>query len=808
MINQTNFESKIGFDIIKNLIKEECLSNSAKALVEDISFSSDYLFVKELLCQTDELRKILIFDKNFPSSDYFDLKEEIIRIKTQGTFISQENLILLKNSLNTIIKITDFFKPEEKTQQYKELSKLSSKIFIEERIIEYINRIIDEKGEIRDSASPGLSKIRSQLHQKINIVERKLNQTINNARKEGWIADDISSTIRNGRVVIPVIATHKRKIKGFVHDVSSTGQTFYIEPEEVFDINNEIIELESEEKKEIVKILTSFTDYLRFYTDSLCDAYNFLFYIDFVRAKAKVAIKIKAVLPVLSEKSQIEWYDAVHPVLYLSHLSQGKQVVPLNIKLDDKQRILVISGPNAGGKSVCLKTVGLIQYMLQCGILVPLRETSEAGIFKNIFIDIGDEQSIENDLSTYSSHLINLKNLISSATENTLFLIDEFGSGTEPNLGGAIAESVLEELSIRKSLGIVTTHYANLKLLAGKIDGVINGSMLFDTNTMSPLYKLKIGKPGSSFAFEIAEKIGLQPFILIKAKEKVDKALLDFEHQLQQLEVDKEQIKSKQKELEVADEFLSELINKYTLLNEKLEKNKKNILKQAKEEALELINQSNKVIENAVRMIKESNADKEVTKQAREKIQNVKKAIVKTDIKNKKSEKSINEEVVNEPIFIGDYVKIKGQNTTGEVESVKNNKATILTNSIKVSIPLSQLQKVTVDEYKKSITKKNRSQFRNIIENINEKAANFNPSIDLRGKRAEEALILLGNFIDDALLLSIYELRILHGKGNGILREVIRDYLKGIPEVKEFKSEHIERGGDGITIVTLYQNTK
>lgn len=805
MVIQSNIENKLGFDIIKKLIKEECITNSAKKLVDNICFSTNYEDIHKKLLQTEELKKILLFDRNFPSNDYYDLSEEIVRIKTQGTFIDQENLILLRNSLCTIIQIIEFLSSEENNYNYTELTKLSLSVIIDKQILNLINSILDEKGEIKDSASPKLLKIRKLLNQKILSVEKKLNQTINFARKEGWITEDISSTVRNGRVVIPVLATHKRKIKGFVHDVSSTGQTFYIEPEDVFDINNEIIELENEEKKEIIKILIDFTDFLRNYIDNLVEAYIFLIYIDFAMAKAKFAIKIKAVLPLLSEKSHIDWLDAFHPLLYLSHQGQAKKTIPLNIKLNEFERILVISGPNAGGKSVCLKTVGLIQYMLQCGILVPLRETSEVGVFTNIFIDIGDEQSIENDLSTYSSHLLNMKALISNATKSSLFLIDEFGSGTEPNLGGAIAESILEELSNRKSLGIVTTHYANLKLMGGKIDGIINGSMLFDLKTMNPLYKLKIGNPGSSFAFEIAQKIGLQPFVISKAKSKINKSQLDFEQQLQQLDVEKEQIKQKQKELEIADEFLSELIFKYQFLYQKLEKNKKIIIKHAKEEAIELINQSNKVIENAVRMIKESNAEKNATKQAREKIQNVKNAIIKSDNKTKiiKSETKNEKEIIGEQIFIGDFVKIIGQSTAGEVEAIKNEKATVLTNSVKICIPISRLQKISPKDFKNSITKTKSKQFSSIIDNINEKAVNFNPNLDLRGKRADEALILLKNMIDDAMLLSIYELRILHGKGNGILRQVVRDYLAGIDEVKDYRSEHIERGGDGITVVSL-----
>ncbi len=807
MIYPANIEHKIGFDSIRQLIINECISVLGKNLVEKISFKQHYAEINTLLNQTEEFRQILLFDNYFPSQDYFDLTPEIDRIRIIGTFIEIQPLIELRLSVVTILNCIKFLSPVEEEIKYPELLKLAENVHLNEIILHAIDRILDEKGFIRDDASADLRKIRKDLKLKTANAEKKLNQTLNIAKKEGWTGDDVSVTIRNGRAVIPVSATNKRKIKGFVHDASATGQTYYIEPEEVFELNNEIRELENDERLEIVKILTEFTDFLRPFSHDLKNAYYFLAQMDFIRAKAKFAIKIEGIKPLLNDNSQIDWFLAKHPLLYLSHQTQKKTVEPLNIKLDTKQRILIISGPNAGGKSVCLKTVGLLQYMLQCGLLVPMKHTSETGIFESIFIDIGDEQSIENDLSTYSSHLLNMKTLAANASPNTLFLIDEFGTGTEPQLGGAIAEAILEELNHKKAFGVVTTHYSNLKLMADTNEGIVNGAMLYDTENMQPLYKLKIGKPGSSFAFEIAKNIGLQQHILDKAMQKSGKSHLDFEQQLQQLEVDKEEIARKQQELKVADDFLSEMIDKYRNLNDKLENTKGIIIKQAKEDAKELINQTNRIIENAVRMIKESNADKDITREARENIQHFQEKLEQTENPKKKTKSqqkhSATEVKEHLPIFIGDYVRIIGQQTVGEVEFIKNDKAIISANSIRVTLPLNQLEKVSKKETLQKPKPHKSSNYGNVMQDISDKASKFNPSIDIRGKRAEEALLLVKHLIDEAILLSVYELTILHGKGNGILRHVIREYLRGVSEVQSFKDEHIERGGDGITLVSL-----
>lgn len=653
--------------------------------------------------------------------------------------------------------------------------------------------------------------IRQKLKKKHALIDRKISQNLKIAKQEGWTNSDVEATLRNGRLVIPIAATHKRKLKGFIHDESATGQTVYIEPEDIFEVNNEIRELENAERREIIRILTALTDYIRPQIDSLKADYRFLGLIDFIRAKAKFAIEIEAQKPVLVESPKLEWFEAMHPLLFLSHKQQNKEVVPLNISLDDKKRILIISGPNAGGKSVCLKSVGLIQYMTQCGLLPSLNEKSEVGLFDNLFIDIGDEQSIENDLSTYSSHLMNIKYFALNSNQNTLILIDEFGTGTEPQLGGAIAEAALEKLNQNQVFGVITTHYANLKLLADKHDTIINGAMLFDTKNMKPLYVLKAGQPGSSFAFEIAKNIGFPKEILKNAASKTGRTQLDFDKQLQQLEIEKIELNKKKTELNVADDFLGELTDKYEALVEKLNKSKAEIIDKAKKEAQELLDSSNKAIEKTIKEIKEAKADQDKTKKIRKELE-LKKETIKKDIgksKDKlsgKEKKSTNKEIVRiegAKLCVGDFVKVVNQDTIGEIAEISAKDALISFNSITFRTRISQLEKISRKQAKKELKPKQRSNFNIIANEINEKMANFSLSIDLRGKRVEEALSEIRDYIDEVILLNIKEVNILHGKGDGVLRQVVRDYLDTIAEVKKYHDQHIQFGGSGITIVNF-----
>lgn len=812
-------EQKIGFDQIRQSIKDNCLSLGGEGFVDRMEFSSDYEKIVSLLNMTEELRQIFVTNQVFPSSNYFDMRIELERLRLLGTFISQTSLFDLKSSLHTINECLNFFLKADE-DKYPTLKALSKDIYIDKDILIRCDRLIDEKGLFFDNASEYLAIIRSNKRRKINEVDKRIQKILVLSKKEGWSGDDTEITIRNGRLVIPISSANKKKIKGFIHDESSTGQTSYIEPAEIVELNNEVRELELEEKREIVKILTEFTEFLRPQIDILKQAYYFLSQIDFIRAKAKYALKIRAGKPIVENKTSINWYDARHPLLEKTLEKNSKEIVPLRISLNEKGRILIISGPNAGGKSACLKTVGLLQYMLQCGLLVPMRETSETGLFPSMFIDIGDEQSLENDLSTYSSHLLNMKKLCEGADDKTLFLIDELGTGTDPVIGGAIAESVLQHLNNKKSYGVVTTHYSNLKLLADREEGIINGAMLFDQNNMKPLYKLSIGRPGSSFAFEIAQTIGLPRSIIDSATDKIGTSYLDFEQQLQQMEVEKISIKKKQQELGVQDELLSEVLSKYNKLSQDLDAERKAIIKQAKLEAKEILLNANKKVENTISQIKEINAEKERTQEIRESFRQEQEGIdtdiriieqeekkVKNKQKTPQPNKDIGVRVDYSPLAIGDIVKIGDDNNFVEVVSIRRNKVEVISGSVKMTIDKNSVVKVDKKAYLKQKSKTyspSSNRFVSIIDELNDKRKDFKNQLDLRGERAEIAIDKVGSFIDQARLLGERELSILHGKGTGILKMVIREFLRTHSEVSSFKSAQVEFGGEGITLVTLH----
>lgn len=809
MIFPNNFEEKIGFDQIRQMLRDFCVSEMGSEHVEQMQFSSSFEEVKIRLGQTEEFRQILMFGKTFPAQNYFNLIPELKRVIMPGTYLLQENLFDLKTSMQSIFDVITYLRQLEEAR-FPLLRQLVRDIELERSIIREVERIMDDRGKIRDSASPKLREIRHGLSKLSGEVDRTIRKILLQARQSGWVNPNDDVTIRNGRLVIPVPATHKRKIRGFIQDESSTGQTVFIEPAESLEANNEIRELENAEKREIIKILAEFTDFLRPYIDQVISAYGFLGLIDFIRAKANMALKLEAGVPLLNDFPVIDWRDARHPLLFLAHKKQKKEVVPLDIKLSGENRILVISGPNAGGKSVCLKTVGLLQYMLQSGLLVPIRETSETGMFKDIFIDIGDEQSIENDLSTYTSHLRNMKTFSLKAGNKSLFLIDEFGTGTEPRMGGAIAEAVLEHLNQKGSYGVITTHYTNLKMLADKTPGLINGAMLFDTHQMQPLFSLQIGNPGSSFAFEMAKKTGFPWFILRNAEKKVGKSQVKFDKQLQQLEVEKREVAEKQKELNALEKRLSELTLKYESLKNDLESSKGKIIKDARMEAMQIIDDSNKLIENTIREIKEAQADKEKTRLLREKL-NAQKIVARTEAGSDQQKASAAKatrpkkekpKTDSKTILIGNRVRIPPQATVGEVLELTGKDALVSFGSVMMKVPVKKLVNVGEEEYHEKILFRRKS-YGNIMNELNDKMANFKLSLDLRGQRAEEASTEVQRYIDEAILLSIKEVKILHGKGNGILREVIRDQLRLIPEVKRFGDEKVENGGTGITIVWL-----
>lgn len=805
MVYPKNFENKLGFDILRNLLKEYCLSELGRKYVDKIHFSDNFDLINKLLCQTDEFRQVTLFESRFPEQDYFDLTKEILKINVVGTFIELDALFNLKTSLTTIIDCITFIRKLD-NEKYPFLKELITNVSLDRSIITKINEIVDEKGKIKDSASPDLQRIRKDFISKQHIVEKKINHYLNSFRKQGFIPENEMPTVRNGRTVLPVYAADKRKVKGIIQDESATGQTVFIEPEEVIIINNELRELEYEERREIIRILIAFSDFLRHYIEDLINCYRFLGMIDFIRAKAKLAIETEAVKPNILKDTIINWAKAKHPLLIISHNKQQKKVVPNDIYLDKKQRILIISGPNAGGKSVYLKTVGLLQYMLQCGLLIPIAEHSDTGIFKKLFIDIGDEQSIENDLSTYSSHLLNLKYFIANSDNKTLILLDELGAGTEPQMGGAIAEASLEEINRNKAFGIVTTHYTNLKMLADKTEGLFNGSMLFDTKKLLPSYKLKTGIMGSSYAFEIARKIGFQKKVLDAAEQKTGIKQVNFEKSLIELESKKHEIEVKEKEFNIADDILAEYIAKYKKLYEELEKTKKTIINDAKKKAEDILLGSNKVIEKTIKDIKENQADKEKTKKAREEIEKYKVEVgsQKTEkinknikAKNKKPKLETRNTKLETPFKTGDYVRAIGKTAIGELIDILDDEAIVAFNSFNMKLPLEELEKVT-SESPASRLQKLRSKS-NV--NLNERISNFKSTIDVRGKRADEALAMLEKFVDDALLINVKNVNIIHGKGNGILRQLIRDYLKNLNSIKEFKDESSERGGDGVTVI-------
>jgi DNA mismatch repair protein MutS2 len=805
MIYPANFKSKIAFSTIEELLKGYCLSAMGRQHVDDIYFETDFEKLFEMLSQTEQFKMMLEEFGNFPSQDYFDLTETLKNLEAEGNFIELEALQNLQLSLQTIARILIYINALD-AERFPDVVTLIDDVFLSEEILQQLFGLLDSQGQIADSASPELRAIRQAIRSKKTETDKRLKCLIQQAKSDGLIAEDAEPSVRNERLVIPVLAGQKRKIKGFIHDISNTGQTVFIEPEDVFNLNNEIRGLENDERLEIIRILKEFTNQIRPHLPELLSAYKFLGVVDFLRAKARLAIDMNAVMPILSPDSELEWWDARHPILEKSLQKQGKKIVPLNIRLDADDRILIISGPNAGGKSVCLKTVGLLQYMLQCGLLIPVSETSETGIFEQLFLDIGDQQSLENDLSTYSSHLTNMKHLVSSANPKTLFLIDELGGGTEPQIGGAIAESVVEFLNKKLAFGVITTHYANLKLLADRLDGVVNGAMLFDTDSHKPLYVLKTGTPGSSFAIEMAKNIGLQKFILDAAKQKTGESILNFEQQLQQLNVEKKILEQNQLEVKLADELLAQTLEKYNKLAYSLETQKKEILNKAKNEAQKILDDTNKLIEKTIRDIKEAKAEKTTTQAIREEFTKMKEFVSEKEVKGKRQKvKGENVETWSAaaPLKIGDFVRISNGGAVAEIIEIKNKKAIVSSGLIKMTLPLEQLQYVPKGQVPKQDSFR-KSKYDSILSDINVRKSKFSPNLDLRGLNAEDATNATLKFLDDAVLFSEKHLQILHGRGDGVLRRIARDILKHNKDVQSFDYEHVERGGDGKTIVVMF----
>lgn len=785
MIFPETLEQKLGFDLIRQRIRSYCLSESGAGYVDRMRFSTDAEFIRLLLKQSLEFRQVLEKGEAFPSRFFFDGTEWLAKIALEGNYLEAEDFLRIANALETVIAARNFLL--KNSELYPQLFRLAESVALTHHLPQIIFTKIDDKAYVKDSASPELGRIRKNLRDEQAQLRRLTDQLFRQAVAEKWVPEGALPTIREGRLVIPILAEHKRRMKGFILDESATGQTVFMEPAEMLDTNNEIRDLEHAEKREVISILKQLTTAMREQLPVLKQSFQFLSQIDFIRAKAKFALETGSDMPTVEQKPEMAWHNARHPLLFLS-LKGKREVVPLNIVLDPMKRLLLVSGPNAGGKSVALKTVGLLQYMVQCGLLIPLSERSRVGVFHDIFLDIGDQQSIENDLSTYSSHLRNMGVFIKHASDRSLVLMDELGSGTDPNFGGAIAQAVLQELVNKRVWGLATTHYYNLKLFAGQRQGIQNAAMRFDDKNLVPLYILDIGKPGSSFALEIARKTGLPQQTIDEAEKLVGKDLAGFETLVRSLEKERQEFSEKIRKLEKQEAELKQSLTKYQTLAQDLEARKKEIISKAKDEASELLKTTNRAIEKTIRHIRENKAERKETLRVRKDLESLSEQVRPVTKKEKPKE----------AIAEGDRVRIQGQHGSGIVLSIKGRTASVQFGEMKSLIGVSKLEKITG-----AVEKEMASKMRSVGINLHEKQAHFNPSLDVRGMRVEEVIPLIQQFVDTAILLSQGELRILHGKGEGILRKVIRDELRKYKEIASVADEHVDRGGDGITIVVL-----
>jgi len=823
-----NFETKIGFDRIRDYVRSYCHSETAGGMLEAEGFTSDFQEIRERLLRVKECL-LMISEEGFSMDPYPDVRESLGKLTLQGSYLEVQEVADLRINLIAVKGILNFFRKAGQKDKFPALSGMSTDVKVYPFVQDRIDKILSKNDTIRDQASRELGRIRAEMAAKEKQVSRRLQSILKSVQSEGMVDADTELSIRNGRPVIPVSASNKRQLSGIVHDESASGKTVYIEPGEVVGLNNDIRELGYAEHREIIKILTDLCADLEPYAGDLLAMTEFLASMDMVQAKARYARDISGVMPELLEGPALEWNKAIHPILLITLQKEKRKVVPLDIRLSGEKRILIISGPNAGGKSVCLKTVGLLQYMVQCGFLVPMHEDSRAGIFEKIFIDIGDEQSIDNDLSTYSSHLLNMKHFTRNASSNTLLLIDEFGTGTEPALGGAIAEAILDRLNTLSAWGVITTHYSNLKHFAAEQEGIENGAMLFDTGKMIPLYRLEIGQPGSSFAFEIARNIGLSEEVIKAASDRVGEDHVEFDKHLRQIIRDKRYWEGKRDKIRVSEKRLQQTLGQYAGELESAEKTRKEIIKQAKAEAEELLREANRKIENTIREIRESQAEKEKTRQAREKLQKFRdeagrKSTQEKDPVSKKVEKvreqeqavkkkrqrfgqmepsrKAPEENLDPTIREGDYVIMKGQEVTGEVLGRKGNKVTVRFGHLTTRVSVEKLEKVAEETYTSSaVNKLPAGDYADW--DIARRKMQFRPEINVMGQRAEEAVRNVSIMLDEAIMIQQRDLRILHGKGNGILRQLIRQYLDTVDLVESYGDEHLDLGGAGVTIVIL-----
>ncbi|MCQ2179671.1 MAG: Smr/MutS family protein [Bacteroidales bacterium] len=820
----TRLEGKLGFDRVRTMISDRCMTDYAARRVAEEEFSSDPATIRKRLALTDEMRLILMFEENFPTTGYIDALPFLEPLLKDGSCIDALSLAKLKTAIDTIRRIIVFF-GGIKDGIYPQLKRLAALVHHYPEVLRRIEQILDKYGEIKDSASEKLFEIRRDIRAKEASVSKRAAAILRQAQDEGIVEADASVNIRDGKYLIPVGTSSKRKIQGFVYGESASGKTTFVEPAEIVELENDILELRFAESREINRILLEFTGFVRPYVPELMEGAGFLGEIDFLMAKAGTALDFIAGMPVVSEDGTLALRKARHPLLEKALHREGKEMVPLTVSLDPRKHILLISGPNAGGKSVCLKTLGLLQYMFQWGMLIPTSESSELPVFDRIMVSIGDDQSIDNDLSTYSSFLADMRDMLACADSRTLVLIDEFGSGTEPAAGGAIAEAILSELDRRGVYGLITTHYTNLKLYAsGAETGVINGAMLYDSSRIEPMFKLEVGLPGNSFAFELARKMRLPEAIVKDAEARAGEEFVGIERNLRRIARGRRQLDEKLQKVKKTDRNLEALTEQYQQELEEIKARKKQILDDARKEAQDIVKGAGAQVEKTIRDIKEAQAGKEETKAARLELQGFLGAIEKKKEKDRKTRDEYIDRKISQlekrrrkkdtpspdakpdtrqlPLKVGEKVRMKDNGMVGEVSKVSSKAVTVIIGNISSSMAPERLERISSNEFKESTRKQFKPVQQKMDASISERKLQFKPEIDIRGARLSDALDAVTRYIDDAIMLNIGMVRIIHGKGTGVLREEIQKYLRTVPGLT-VKDEDIRQGGTGVTIVTF-----
>ena len=839
----TRLEQKIGFDRVRQIISDRCSTAYAAERTATETFSTNPAHIRKRLLLTDEMRLIMMFEDSFPSGGFIDCIDFLKPLERSSSAIDIISLRKLKTMLETLRKVTSFF-DDIKDGVYPNLKRMSAPIMSFPEVQRRIESIIDRYGDVKDTASDELYSIRKALHEKEGTISRRMSAILKKAQEEGIVDSDAGVSIRDGKMLIPVSAANKKRIPGFIYDESATGKTAFIEPAEVVELDNQIKELKFSEQREILRILLEFTDFLRPYIPDLLSAARYLGEIDFLMAKAQIALDFIAGMPIISDNGEMNLRKARHPLLERTLKKEKKEIVPLTATLTPQKHILLISGPNAGGKSVCLKTVGLLQYMFQWGMLIPTSETSEMLVFDRIMVDIGDDQSIDNDLSTYSSFLVNMKEMLAKADGRTLVLIDEFGSGTEPAAGGAIAEAILSELDRRGAYGVITTHYTNLKLYASADTGVTNGAMMFDVKNIAPMFKLEMGLPGNSFAFELARKMGLPETIIKDAEARAGEEFVGIERNLRKIARNRKALDEKLERIKHTDRTLENITDKYQKELQQIKQMKKEILDQAKKEAEEIIKGANRQVENTIKTIKESQAAKEETQEARKELQDfmsilaarkekeqkdkddyIERKIKQIDARRErqqqrkaqraddKAQKELREQQAEQerleafrsaPLKAGEKVRVKENGMVGEVAKVSAKAVVVVIGNISSKMPLDKVERITSNEFKSAVRETSRPVSAIKVDNsISERKLNFSTEIDVRGERLNDAVEKVTRYVDDAVMLGVSSVRIIHGKGTGVLRDELQKLIRTIPGVAGVRDEHIQFGGTGVTIVTF-----